>query len=182
MIQALCHGAVVQLFAHAKVLQASWKFSHPVYMGFVDCFIHRTLLGGSMGNAVEIWAASAISHELSNSCISQSESLSVLFALSQVHSGIGLHQGYGLLPILLWTECLKAAKEWRELHKCISDPEYFGGIIYPTWSWKASVSPRKNWMRWLGRRTSGLPWLACCFYYLALAKRQKMDGIKCEGG
>lgn len=134
-IQALCHGAVVWHFAHVNVLQVLWKFSHPPCMGFVDsekaCFIHSSLFGRSMGNTV---GCQRHSHELSNSCSCE-------------------HWARLRGSILFWTEC----REPAELNIYISDPEYVGGIMYPTWSSKASGSPRESWRRWLGRRTSGLP-------------------------
>ena len=44
------------------------------------------------------------------------------------------------------------------------------------WPGNALGSPRKSWMKWLGKGKSGLPCLGCCPHDPTPDKRQKMDG------
>lgn len=54
-----------------------------------------------------------------------------------------------------------------------ADPEHTGRVTYSTWP--GNTSPRKSWRTWLGKRTYGLPQLACCHCNLDPDKWQKMD-------
>ena len=51
-----------------------------------------------------------------------------------------------------------------------------GGTLFLGWPGNASESPRKSWMKWLGRRKSGLPCSGCCPSDPTKDKRWKMDG------
>ncbi len=56
------------------------------------------------------------------------------------------------------------------------DPKHAGEINYPVWAGNAAGSSWRGWRKYLGRRATGLPCLACYYHDHNSTKWWKMDG------